>query len=216
MPEENSKSTVAESETALAELDDLVSNGASLNEAFRQTVAMYPSEAALLSDYILSATSVGHPGQEREADAGLVAAVDNIASKTASRLRAESAFPGLLAQGQRVGIDAGTLASKLRLALSVLRKLDQRLIDAATVPAALIETLSRELKVEIAAVKTYLAGSSKLAMGADYKSRKTPRAGTRKQNFIAAIRASASTGEMTAQDRDYWTTISESPKGENT
>ena len=197
-----SKTTLADA--AIMEFESLVDNGANPRDAFRQAVAHYPADCQFLSDYMLTTNSVRSREIEIDDELMLIGLVDSVGSRVMARMRGASAFSGILSTGQKLGIEPSQLASRLRLALSVLRKLDQRMIDAASIPFNLIEALGRELRVELTVIAAYLSGSPKLASAADYKSRKSPKASVQQQKFAIAINVSTANGEMSESDRDYW------------
>ncbi len=87
------------------------------------------------------------------------------------------------------GLKPGVLAAQIGIDSTLLNKLQQRLLDAATIPDILIDRLSHALAVPFSEVQTYLRQTPKLAAGASYKSDGVPQTG-QQEDFAAAVRAS--------------------------
>jgi hypothetical protein len=100
------------------------------------------------------------------------------------------------------GLAQGELAKQLRVDIPLLAKLEQRLLDVSTIPSRLIHQLATSINRTSADVITYLSSPPRLAMNADYKSKRTPEVDTeRRQSFVDAVKQSRM---LSVGDREYW------------
>jgi hypothetical protein len=120
-------------------------------------------------------------------------------------MKQSSEFVGIKAQLVKLGFDFPELARKLKIGVSVLSKLDQRLITLATIPIDVIESVANELKVSADILTKYLSGTPKLASGANYKSPGTPRVvPSRQVTFENALKGAVKSEEMSESDKAHW------------
>lgn len=99
--------------------------------------------------------------------------------------------------------DLRAIATLVDLPFSILSKLCQRLIDATTIPLALVRSLAPHLNVDPGELFSFLELQPTLAT-ADYRSTGRPRV-TEKISFATAVR----TTEMSAGQRDKWLSLAE-------
>ncbi len=109
-------------------------------------------------------------------------------------------FRSLRAVAAERGLKLKQLATALRLALSVVTKLDQRLIQASTLPPSLIESLADCLNRSVEEVRTYLQAPPTLAAGVLYQADSAPTAAG-PQEFAAALQAAT---DLLEDDRQFW------------
>ena len=98
------------------------------------------------------------------------------------------------------GMAPRTFAQSLHLDTPTLSRLNQRLLEAATLPRALVRQVAQALGRSTDEVRAYLRRPPRLATGAQYKARQTPvlRESAARQKFGDAI------GGLSQADRDYW------------
>jgi hypothetical protein len=143
-------------------------------------ISRYPDHADALRRFALFADVV----RERE---GLEAedpdAEDRFAQRAvlvAERLRAEGVavgsqtLSGILKAASQRGMSATDLAQRLRLSVSFVARLDQRLFVPASVPGALLARLAELLSRTVGDVAAYLALPPRAALAADYRSSSAP------------------------------------------
>ncbi len=99
--------------------------------------------------------------------------------------------------------DLRALATLCDLPFSLFAKLCQRVIDATTIPLALIRSLAAHLNVDAADLLAFLDRQPTLAI-ADYRTTVRP-AASKKVSFAAAIRST----DMSTEQRDKWLSLAE-------
>lgn len=99
--------------------------------------------------------------------------------------------------------DLKAIATLVDLPFSILSKLCQRLIDATTIPLALVRALAPHLNVKPGELFAFLDLQPTLAP-ADYRSAGRPEV-SEKMSFAAAVR----TTDMPAGQRDKWLSLAE-------
>ncbi len=131
----------------------------------------------------------------------------------AARRQARTAKPpltSLLAEAEARGIDGPQLARVLRLDRMIVARLEQRALDAATVPLALVQQISGLLERSADDVALFLRGSPRLAAQAHYRSRRAPSVAAApapassapsQTSFQEAVAGSRS---LSADDKAYW------------
>lgn len=117
---------------------------------------------------------------------------------------AEVAEPGLdslMAEGKELGLDAQALAERCDLSVSLIAKLDRRLIAFASVPQQLVQKVADVLKTSASRVSAYLEQPMVLAGGARYRSGTRPGLPAKQQEFFDAVRADPT---LSADQRARW------------
>lgn len=99
----------------------------------------------------------------------------------------QAAFPGLLDAGERLGLKLRDIARAAGLSAAIVRKLDRRLITAATVPGAVVGRLAEVLHTGAATIQSYLEQPATLADGAQFRAEQTPEL-ARRETFDEAVR----------------------------
>ena len=119
---------------------------------------------------------------------------------------APTALLSLVAEAGARGLAPRAFAQSLRLDTPTLSRLNQRLLEAATLPRALVRQVAQALGRSTDEVRAYLRCPPRLATGAQYKARQTPvlRESAARQKFGDAI------GGLTQADQDYWQAETES------
>ena len=103
-------------------------------------------------------------------------------------------------EARKQGMTEKQLAERLNLDKAIVTKLNQRLMQALTIPPALIRRIADELKTGVQQVQDYLNLPSTLATGVSYRSETTPTVGDQ-QLFSEAIRSSLTLSE---ERKTYW------------
>lgn len=166
-------------------------------EAVRSAIAEAPEFEAEIWSFALEwgvMTSEAVPN-EALAQAEAVAPARGVVSWAASEVH--DPFAGKSAS------DLKAIATLVDLPFSILSKLCQRLIDATTVPLALVRALAPHLNVKPGELFAFLDLQPTLAT-ADYRSTVRPEVSD-KMSFAAAVR----TTDMPAGQRDKWLSLAE-------
>lgn len=134
--------------------------------------------------------------EAREPDPSLVSHAEDAGLRALADLRARmtpasrtAAIQSLLVAAKTSGFSPATLALRLGVGVSIVAKLQQRLLRAATVPEELIRNLADALKADVQQVRDYIALPPTLAVGSEYKASGVPKVGEQ-QDFDEAIRTS--------------------------
>lgn len=101
------------------------------------------------------------------------------------------------------GLDATRFAEVLRLDRLLLGRLEQRLLDAATVPRRLVQQIAQILERSPDEVALYLRGSPRVAAQAHFRARRAPSlsSSAERSSFAQALEVSHNLSE---EDRAYW------------
>ena len=196
---------------ALLAFDEALASGHDNSSALRTAIQRYPSYAALLADYALSRVAL-----RSDSDAAVDALVARVASRAdallAHRLGTTDApamgvsIVSLLTALKERGSDAAPFARSAAVGMSVLAKLDRRLIDMATIPRKLVIDIARALDTEAADIWRYLEKPPTLARGASYRSAQNPelKSGGKLESFTNAIATAVRSGEVAPDDANAW------------
>lgn len=138
------------------------------------------------------------------------------AEALAARRQARAAKPpltSLLAEAQARGMDGPQLAAVLRLDRMIVARLEQRALDAATIPLALVRQIGAVLARPVGDVALFLRGGPRLAAAAHYRSRKAPSVKAAPASFAPLSspapptsfqQAVAGSRNLSANDKAYW------------
>lgn len=109
----------------------------------------------------------------------------------------------LLSDAAARGLDAARLAEVLRLDRLLLGRLEQRLLNAATVPVRLVRHLAQILERSPDEVALYLRGGPRLAAQAHFRAHRAPglSSSAERSSFAQALETSQNLSE---EDRAYW------------
>ncbi len=128
----------------------------------------------------------------------------------AEPIAARSPLTGLASEAQARGLSALALAQTLRLDRTLLLRLDQRVLEAWTLPAALIDRLAQALERNTDEIRAYFDGPPKLASGTHYKAKATPKmvqergvlqSPVRQPSFADEVRRNT---KMSGEDKAFW------------
>ena len=118
-------------------------------------------------------------------------------------------FESLIAEGWGNGLEPRQLAQVSRLGVSLLRKLDRRLIRYASIPRDAIRGLAEAIRSDEASVSAYLQQSSALAAATEHRSEQAP-ALTEPEDFFDSVRADPT---ISHGDAAHWLEIQRSIEG---
>ena len=120
-----------------------------------------------------------------------------------SRQASRPPLTSLVSDAAARGLDAGAMASALRLDRLLLGRLEQRLLDAATLPMSLIRQIAQLLGRTTDEVAAYLRGGPRLAMQAQYRARLAPSLSSEatRPSFAEALQGGQN---MSEEDQAYW------------
>ncbi len=122
----------------------------------------------------------------------------------ARRKASRPPLTSLVSDAAAQGLDVPALASALRLDRLLLGRLEQRLLDAATLPLALIQQMAQLLDRAPGEVAAYLRGSPRLAAQAHFRARRTPSLPLSEAERASFVQALQSGQDMSGEDRAYW------------
>jgi len=106
----------------------------------------------------------------------------------------------LIMDGSFFGWSTDQFAKQINLSVAILRKLENRLISAITIPIDLIKLIGDSIQRDPSEIIAYLGQPPMLQPGQMYKSKHPPTIG-KPQDFFDAIR---NDGELTDEQRTYW------------
>ncbi len=101
------------------------------------------------------------------------------------------------------GFDAARFAQSLRLDRLLLGRLEQRVLDAATLPVSLVRHIARILQRGPDEVAAYLRGGPRLAAQSHFRARRAPvlSSEAERPSFAQALLRGQN---MSEEDKDYW------------
>ena len=160
-------------------------------------IGRYPEYEQQLTDFTVSwslMTSLPPTQSTEERDEGiLVARAIEIARSRLQRGRRETeptpepSLGGLLAVGRQQGLSIAQIAEICQLSMTIVRKLDLRLIDYKSIPRDLIGRLAGAIGRSEEAIKEYLQLPMILPAGAEYRSQAPPQLPAEPEDFFDAI-----------------------------
>lgn len=153
------------------------------------------------------------PGDPQDKTAMLQAGL-KIAQRAYEKMIAENQVPkssshselvSLILEGSRFGWTPDQFAQRMNVSLEILRKFEQKMIIAATIPTRLIEDIGDAIQRDPADIVAYLQQPATMQADLRHKSRRSPRIGN-PQNFFEAVRSDA---ELSDEQRAYWLSFQE-------
>jgi len=168
----------------------------------------YPEFAAELIDFVLYFHSIAVDLPAPDAVPTVELSPAARAAQARLRTRFAPAIEGLVKQGRAAGYTPSQLAAAVGLSLDVLAKLEGHVIEATTIPRALIQRLASALQTAPDAIVAYLSGHAPAQAGAFFYADKPP--DQRQQTFLEAIRASG----LPPERKREWEDIVRSETGE--
>ncbi len=183
----------------------------------REWAARYPAVAdeLIAGDYArfaagLTLTDALEDGPEDPAVVEL--GVNVLAARRAARA-ARPPLVSLLEEAAARGMDGPQLAQALRLDRLILARLEQRALDAATVPVTLVRQIGAVLERSAEEVAAFLRAAPRLPASAHYRSRRAPSVAAALAygapapvSFQQAVAGSRS---LSADDKAFWQAESE-------
>lgn len=139
----------------------------------------------------------------------------------AEPIAARPPLTGLASEAEARGLSVAALAQTLRLDRTLLLRLDQRVLEAWTLPAALIDRLAQALERTTDETRAYLAGPPKLASGTHYKAKAAPKmmqergvlqSPVRQPSFADEVRRNT---KMSDEDKAFWLGEEQQEEGED-
>lgn len=97
-----------------------------------------------------------------------------------------TAISSLFDAGEKLGMNKFALASKLRLSIGIVTKLNQRLIECSTIPLELVRKLASTIGHTMEDVLDYLRREPTLAPGLSFKADEAPELSS-PQDFVEAV-----------------------------
>lgn len=117
---------------------------------------------------------------------------------------------GLASEAEARGLSVAAVAQTLRMDRTLLLRLDQRVLEAWTLPAALIDRLAQALERTTDEIRAYLSAPPKLASGTHYRARIAPKmvqergilqSPVRQPSFADEVRRNS---KMSDEDKAFW------------
>jgi len=180
-------------------------------QPLRAWIERYPAHRRALVDWAIDEPVLDAGLESMQADtrgeARTLAIGKNVLAEMRARYFAPQAVAApapaiadLVQAAKAHGMTAKALAGKVGIGLALMAKLNQRLIQVATLPDILVARLAAELKTGVAEVRAYLARPATLATSAQYKSDGVPQV-AETEAFAEAIRTCT---DMTAEEKQFW------------
>jgi hypothetical protein len=172
----------------------------------REWTAQYPAYKAELTQWMAVAPVLQceddrtGPEIERAEARALETGRQILAARRARYTVAAPAFADIYSAARNRSMSPRALATTLGVGLPIIAKLQQRLIQFGSIPAAFIDRLATELQVGVQQISDYLQQPASLAAGASYKSKGVPQAAPQ-EDFATAIRTCP---DMSAAQRAVW------------
>lgn len=177
----------------------------------------YPHASRALEDFaaveslIESSPDVeSEPAEARRAEEAFVRrGMETVARLLAARRVAQAAreaatsLVGLKKEAEARGLTIQSLAAATRMTVSLLVKLDRRLIRFASIPRQAIERIATELGHSVETVAAYLQGDPQFASQASFRADAAPRMPDQ-QDFFDAVETDLT---MSETQKDEWRKI---------
>jgi hypothetical protein len=113
------------------------------------------------------------------------------------------ALTSLVSDAAAQGLDAAHFAASLRMDRLLLGRLEQRVLEAATLPVSLIRQIAQILERSSEEVAAYLRGGPRLAAQAHFRARRAPSLSP--QSARSSFAEALQTGQnMSEEDKAYW------------
>jgi transcriptional regulator with XRE-family HTH domain len=151
----------------------------------------------------------GTAGSRRAEEAFVQRGMETVARLLAARRVAQAAgeattpLVGLKKEAEARGLTIQNLAAATRMTVSLLVKLDRRLIRFASIPRQAIERIAAELGRSVETVAAYLQGDPQFASQASFRADTAPQL-TNQQDFFEAVETDL---QMSEDHKDEWRKI---------
>ena len=170
----------------------------------------YPHASRALEDFAAiesspdmeSETAVARRTEEAFVQRGMETVARLLAARRTAQVAGETAAPlvGLKKEAEALGGTIQSLAVATRMTVSLLVKLDRRLIRFASIPRQAIERIAAELGRSVETVAAYLQGDPQFASQASFRADTAPQL-TNQQDFFEAIETDL---QMSEDQKDKW------------
>lgn len=107
---------------------------------------------------------------------------------------------GIVHEGAHLGLSLQELAERAQMSVSLVRKLDRRLISPVSIPQQAIDSLAKAIQQGSSVVAAYLQGEPALPQGASYRAEQAPIL-AKPQDFFEAVRSDMG---MSFELREHW------------
>ncbi len=209
-PQSEAETQILSELLAMKALDSHLWRQLPTKDAVAATIAEYPQHAELIADYAYLQNR-----REQMAASDIAAQrVEAIAAQLIQQRRAQIVlspqFKGIFAAAKEKKLDLKGVGQRMGVGMTILAKLERRLIAVASIPKSLIEELAQELNEPVERIRLYLSGSPTLSSQASYRAKETPAlretaSGVPSQEpFMEAVRTSVFAGEMTQEQGLLW------------
>jgi hypothetical protein len=143
--------------------------------------------------------------EEASVQRGMEMVARLIAAHRVAQVAGETAptLVGLKKEAEARGLTIQSLAAATRMTVSLLVKLDRRLIRFASIPRQAIERIAAELGRSVETVAAYLQGDPQFASQASFRADTAPQL-TNQQDFFEAVETDL---QMSEGQKDEWRKI---------
>jgi transcriptional regulator with XRE-family HTH domain len=174
----------------------------------------YPHASRALEDFaagesfiegspdVESETADGRRTEEAFVRRGMETAARLLAVRRVAQVARETATPlaGLKKEAEARGLTIQSLAAATRMTVSLIVKLDRRLIRFASIPRQAIERIAAELGRSVETIAAYLQGDPQFASQASFRADAAPQL-TNQQDFFEAVETDL---QMNEDQKDEW------------
>jgi hypothetical protein len=174
----------------------------------------YPHASRALEDFaavesliesapdVESGTASAQRTEEAFVQRGMETAARLLAVRRSAQVAGETAPPlvGLKKEAEARGLTIQSLAAATQMTVSLLVKLDRRLIRFASIPRQAIEYIAAELGRSVETVAAYLQGDPQFASQASFRADTAPQL-TNQQDFFEAVETDL---QMSEDQKDEW------------
>lgn len=166
---------------------------------YEQELTAFAADWALCT-WLPTSTSIQHVDEDALVLRGM-SIVQNILYQQAHPLQGEMPpLKGIVQESAHLGLSPYQLAERAQMSVSLVRKLDRRLIRFASIPRQAIEALANAIYRSSSAVTEYLQGEPILSQGASYRAEQTPTL-AEPEDFFEAVRRDMALPQGL---RDHW------------
>lgn len=199
------------------ELDELLAaimaeNPPMSRDTVERLSARYPAHRAEILDWAVAGWMECEVSSETEGTPEQDAAATKRAERILQEYRAAQSkgLASLADAARERGMEPSAFTSELGIGSSVFWKLERRLIEAATIPASLLDRIAKLLEAPRVAVENYLRLPPTLSHGASFYANEPPKA-ARAQTWVEALETAP---DMSAEQKVSWRSEAASPYDE--
>ncbi len=171
-------------------------------ESLAAWLERYPQHAVALIDLASALDAYDNaPAPDAQAVVAMTKMLRTALAQVAGPLT-PTPVPGLVAQGRKLGLSVPQFARHLHLTNDILVKLDQGVLQMATIPRSLFAQLATVLQSTQETIEASLR-QQPTAQGAFFYAKQAPDA-PQQQSFVDALGQSQ---DLSPADREYWLAI---------